>query len=750
MAITLFSDLITTPGTKKVVIAEIQPREDVASNTWTKGTNDYRITYLQESITLHNGATHIINKAVTSVSKVVEGTAAVALTEQASQANVSANANSYWHDTANQLLYVRLTGTSDDPETSVDALMVTFTLYFATESVTLNDKFYEPRIESAPSISQETESILSGFSIIGAGDLVMNNNDGFFNVIIDKFVWENRIITIKFGGEDLVYSEYATVFTGQIYNKFWNEEEVSFNVRDNQTSLLRSIPETIYNDTDNPNADPNIIGLPVPIAYGTFVERTAPTLFVQDESNKADGDGNLVIFTIADHTVNSADNAWVSPDNGDTWFQLTAQSPNTDAPDTAGKWGGYDDTGTIGDASDNSKITVKFAVDSGAGTSASTTPYVTDQTRVKFAFKGRENSNTTQMTSLSDTVADLIDTFNDFTSANRNTTSFSDSKTFSDNTMFLYINEVTRTSDIIDKICRSEPAQFFSDAIGKFNYVALNPIVGELLSGTTSTPDTANKLIDSTAKFITKKVRIGDEVDNTDTSTYTTVTAIDSETQLSLSDDIFTSFPEAYTLHINPIAMDRNDLLSFNASFDQLEHFTKIKVGYQQSTLTDKYLYNLSEDTVARDRDGNKNQKLIETFLDTVSDADILGGRQLYIRKFPTTRVKGTVKWQLAEKNIGDKISLTSSRAPFSDSAGYLNRHFQLVTLVKDLNSMQMYFEAIDLKNLGEDVGHWVDDTAVVWGTASDSQKVSWGWWLNDNGFADASDSDSRFVSRWF
>ncbi len=749
MPITTFAELITTTNTRKVVVAEIQPREDVASNTWTQGTNDWRITYLQESITLHNGATHIINKAVTSVSKVVDGSAAVALSAQVSQANVSSTSNSYWHDTANQLLYVNVGG---DPEISIDALMVTFTLYFSSINDTvLSDKFYEPRIMSAPSISQETESILSGFSIIGAGDLVMNNNDGFFNVIIDKFVWENRIITIKFGGEDLAYSEYATVFTGQIYNKFWTEEEASFNIRDNQTSLLRSIPETVYNDTDNPNADPNIIGLPIPIAYGTFIERTAPTLHAEKEANSADAFGNLVECTLADHTVHSADNAWVSPDNGDTWFLLTAQSPNTDAPDDIGKWGSFDDTGTIGDASDNSKIVVKFAQDGGAGTSASTTSYVTDQTRVKVAFKGRENSDTTQMTSLSDTVADLIDTFNDFTSANRNLTSFSDSKTFSDNTMFLYINEVTRTSDIIDKICRSEPAQFFSDATGKFNYVALNPIVGELLSGA-STSDTTNKLVDSGATFITDGVAIGDNIDNTSSSptAHSTVTAIDSETILSLADDLFQLNPENYTLHINPIAIDRNDLLSFNASFDQSEHFTKINVGYQQSTLTDKYLYKLSEDTVARDRDGNKNQKLIQTNLDTVSDADILGGRQLYVRKEPTTRVKGTVKWQLAEKNIGDKISITSSRAPFSDSAGYSNRHFQLVTLVKDLNSMQMYFEAIDLKNLGEDVGHWTADTSTVWSTASDSEKLEWGWWLDGNGFADASDGDSRNVSRWW
>ncbi len=684
--ITTFASLITTPDTQKVVLAEISVREDVIEG-WAQvsapNDNAWSTSYLYETITLTHGGSSKILKSVTAMQA-----DSTVLTAQSNLADVHSNSNSYWHDTANSILYVNVGG---NPETTVDVLLTAFTLYFATEGKDLNSVYYEPYIMAAPNISQDTESLLSGFSVISAGDLVLNNNDGFFNVILDKFVWQNRNVVIKFGGEDLAYGEYGTVFSGQVYNKFWNEIEVNLTLRDNQTSLLRSLPETIFNSTDNPNADSNIIGLPVPLAWGSFGQddlvtdsggRTAPMIPAEDDSDGGDAGSptaNVVIYTLADHTVSSADAIWASPDNGQKWFLLTAQSPNTDAPDGVGKWGSYDDTGTIGDASDNSKITVRFAADGGAGTSATTVSYVQGQTRIKAGFKGRENSDTTQMTAPSDTVADLIDTFNDFTSADRNTTSFSESKTNSDNTVSVYLNKVTRTSDIINKICRSEPARFYTDGDGLFNYVFLNP-----------------------------------EVD------------------------------------ASALEIDRTDLLEFSVEFDQKEHFTKVKVGHQQSSTNFNYLYDLSQDVPAQNKYNNKKQKLINTYLDNSGDAIILGQRQIFIRKNPIARARGRVKWQMVQKNIGDKINITSSRAPFNNTAGYASRQFEIVSLSKDIGSATTFFEAIDLSDFAASVGYWTSDSAPDWSSSTDSQKQQQGYWSDTNGFIDSTDGSSKNASLWF
>jgi len=75
-------------------------------------------------------------------------------------------------------------------------------------------------------------------------------------------------------------------------------------------------------------------------------------------------------------------------------------------------------------------------------------------------------------------------------------------------------------------------------------------------SGTT-TSTSANKLVDSSGTFI-NDTSIGDTVLNTTDSTSTTITAIDSNTQLSLASDIFTS-GENYEITTADISTPRPD-----------------------------------------------------------------------------------------------------------------------------------------------------------------------------------------------
>lgn len=74
----------------------------------------------------------------------------------------------------------------------------------------------------------------------------------------------------------------------------------------------------------------------------------------------------------------------------------------------------------------------------------------------------------------------------------------------------------------------------------------VSPEIFSIADGTASF-----KLIDSTASFQTDLVKVGDEVINETDLSRTTVGAIDSETQLTLNDDIFVS-GENYTLKVTP------------------------------------------------------------------------------------------------------------------------------------------------------------------------------------------------------
>ncbi len=72
------------------------------------------------------------------------------------------------------------------------------------------------------------------------------------------------------------------------------------------------------------------------------------------------------------------------------------------------------------------------------------------------------------------------------------------------------------------------------------DYERLDHAFAALITSTTD-GTTADKLVDSTETFVTKGVAIGDTVKNTTDTTYALVTAIDSETQLSLDTDIMTT-----------------------------------------------------------------------------------------------------------------------------------------------------------------------------------------------------------------
>lgn len=110
-----------------------------------------------------------------------------------------------------------------------------------------------------------------------------------------------------------------------------------------------------------------------------------------------------------------------------------------------------------------------------------------------------------------------------------------------------------------------------TDALGAFDWscdVSTNPVrmvstgLRDITAITGTTDSTAtDQLVNSTASFVTDGIEAGDTVINTTDYTTTTVVSIDSETQLTLTDDTFVS-GESYSIN-----RDKNlsDLLNFGA-----------------------------------------------------------------------------------------------------------------------------------------------------------------------------------------
>lgn len=75
------------------------------------------------------------------------------------------------------------------------------------------------------------------------------------------------------------------------------------------------------------------------------------------------------------------------------------------------------------------------------------------------------------------------------------------------------------------------------------------PFPGTIKGSGSNTSTGTDELNDSSAKFVTNNVQIGDIVYNTTDGSCTTVTKVMSETQLLLADDIFTSTGKDYGVY---------------------------------------------------------------------------------------------------------------------------------------------------------------------------------------------------------
>jgi len=86
--------------------------------------------------------------------------------------------------------------------------------------------------------------------------------------------------------------------------------------------------------------------------------------------------------------------------------------------------------------------------------------------------------------------------------------------------------------------------------LGNSTVFSLSATESTVASGTTTGvgTTTTDKVIDSSATFVTSGVAVGDTVNNTTTGKYAYVTSVDSETQLSVTQEYFGTSGDSYTV----------------------------------------------------------------------------------------------------------------------------------------------------------------------------------------------------------
>ncbi|MGE0463902.1 MAG: hypothetical protein AB7Q16_21255 [Vicinamibacterales bacterium] len=338
-------------STTRIVLAELQPAEILSGWSATGGsfTNTHEIAW----------ANAVQAEVVPGgIYRRLDGVRQndLDLTARASVAEVDANAGSYFHDTANGVLYVRTTTGSAPDEFA--ALLAFFTIFVGTDAVDFEaGELYEPRIVGdLPVVTLEADDPLHGAKRYGSGDIVLANSDGLFDRLVRLWVWKNKLVTLKLGGGDLAASDYETIAQMRIEDVTPNDDVCRFTLRNMATVLDKYLPLNTFSANDYPHIGEGLEGTYKPLLYGAktnipglLIDSTggAQVYMVADPAaqvltavlavraiERASGVSTLLTLT-TDYTVNLAactvtvTNATYSADNYDLRIDATGESDGT-------------------------------------------------------------------------------------------------------------------------------------------------------------------------------------------------------------------------------------------------------------------------------------------------------------------------------------------------------------------------------------------------------------------------------------
>jgi hypothetical protein len=164
----------------------------------------------------------------------------IALAEAASLLEMSSIASTFYYDSTDRSLYIRLAD-SGEPFDNEIALGIVFGYSFDGRTPQGSAFFYEGRLLSIPNVSKSRDPLFYGKIQYGGGTVTLNNADGFFDSFIDEndiYGFECKVIA---GYESMTYDTYQEIFTGYIENAIVSEQTVDITIADKRKQLSKAI-----------------------------------------------------------------------------------------------------------------------------------------------------------------------------------------------------------------------------------------------------------------------------------------------------------------------------------------------------------------------------------------------------------------------------------------------------------------------------------------------------------------------------
>ena len=348
----------------------------------------------------------------------------VSYIKQTSRVNCVDTNKSFFYDLNTTKLYVHFDN-FDEP--FLHTIIVGILSGVSNRSIIINNTRYEPLLQSIPTISKSKDSLYFGLVSFDGGSLTFNNTDGFFDSYVNKFIFGQPVV-IRYGGDDLAYSDYRVVFKGYIDKLDLNYEQCIINAVDNRKQLSRKIPNTYYDQTTFPNIKDANVGKPIPLVWGAV--DNIPIVCTNEDKGTT-GNFTFTIAEVTDHTTGITNIVQIYVDGvATTW--ANASLPNA--------------------------------------TFELTTGLYTKGKKVTGDVQGFKLGSTMDDNSL-DVIEDMLNTYQSiaFTSDNFNTTEWTANKS-SQYDIGLFLNQETELIDVIENIAESNFATFLILDDGRYTW----------------------------------------------------------------------------------------------------------------------------------------------------------------------------------------------------------------------------------------------------------------------------------------
>lgn len=177
----------------------------------------------------------------------------------------------YFFSPQERKVYIRTSGGADPKESTIS---IVYRFHFSSAPLILPydlQNGYEvewlPYINSVGSIGQQLDDQLTGVVLESSSSVALQNNEGFFDSIFDKMVWENKEVTFYAWITSTHITESRKIFTGIVESKDFSPESVTFRVVDFIFKLRDFVNNGTFSETDGDVLD-SMIGKAKRRIYG--------------------------------------------------------------------------------------------------------------------------------------------------------------------------------------------------------------------------------------------------------------------------------------------------------------------------------------------------------------------------------------------------------------------------------------------------------------------------------------------------